>query len=205
MQYACVVRRVRSLILVGTLVVPVVAGAQVRGAPGMTVIMAPPPGTTERGLLALRLSHGRGDTLRWTETSWRQMYISRFANPFAALLQSADSLKLQDTQADAIAVINRDWTRGMTDIWTAQGRRFVALPTQPDVDAAWREVAGSYDRSVALLVSIVPRMPALTAEQRAKLPPWVRGSLDTACIRKQYPPLSPTAVAPRSSTRPAPC
>jgi hypothetical protein len=125
---------------------------------------------------------------RWTEQQFRNYFLSQIRNPFQLLLQQADSLRINDAQADSISWINRQFVIRSDSAWTAAARYLATLPAQYDLNDAWNHVAPAYARVVQILLPLASAVDGLlTPQQRATLPPRLTAALTPNCIRALDP------------------
>jgi hypothetical protein len=101
-------------------------------------------------------------------------------NPMAQILRQADTLELEATQADSIAVLNRQYTISLDSIWTPVVKFLAALPDQYDQGAAYDRYKIAREASVDALIRLAPMIRGvLTPAQMRKLPSFVGPYLDT--------------------------
>jgi hypothetical protein len=101
-------------------------------------------------------------------------------NPMAQILRQADTLELDGTQADSIAVLNRRYTISLDSIWTPVVKYLATLPERYDQDAAYDKYRTAREASVDALIRLAPTVRGiLSSAQMRKLPSFVGPYLDT--------------------------
>lgn len=101
-------------------------------------------------------------------------------NPMAQILRQADTLELEASQADSIAVLNRKYTISLDSIWTPVVKYLAALPDQYDQGIAYDRYKTAREASVDALIRLAPTVRGLlTSAQMRKLPSFVGPYLDT--------------------------
>jgi Carboxypeptidase regulatory-like domain len=101
-------------------------------------------------------------------------------NPMAQILRQADTLELEGSQADSIAILNRQYTISLDSIWTPVVKFLAALPERYDQDAAYARYKAAREASVDALIRLAPTVRGLlTNTQLRKLPTFVGPYLDT--------------------------
>lgn len=132
--------------------------------------------------LSMQLDRGR--TLRGTrapEAIIKAMYGSGgIPNPLATVLRQADTLKLDGTQADSLATMNRRYLIRLDSIWAPVAKEFAELPDMYDRKMVERRYKQARQASVDLLIALAPVVKdLLTADQVRKLPAFISSYLDT--------------------------
>ncbi len=101
-------------------------------------------------------------------------------NPMAQILRQADTLELDGTQADSVAVLNRQYTISLDSIWTPVVKYLATLPERYDQDAAYDKYRTAREASVDALIRLAPTVRGiLSSAQMRKLPSFVGPYLDT--------------------------
>jgi hypothetical protein len=101
-------------------------------------------------------------------------------NPMAQILRQADTLELDGTQADSVAVLNRQYTISLDSIWTPVVKYLAALPERYDQDAAYDKYRTAREASVDALIRLAPTVRGiLSSAQMRRLPSFVGPYLDT--------------------------
>ena len=132
--------------------------------------------------LSMQLDRGRSlRGSRVPEAMIKAMYGSGgVPNPMATILRQADTLKLNGTQADSLATMNRRYVIRLDSIWAPVAKEFAALPD----DYNRRDVQDRYVKarraSVDMLIALSPVIKdLLTPDQLRKLPTFIATYLDT--------------------------
>jgi hypothetical protein len=137
--------------------------------------------TREKQMLTQQLDRGRRTPgTKQPEAFLRVLVINGGTpNPMAPILRQQDSLKLTSTQADSIAVINRNYTIKAEQIWGPVVKEFAALPDNYSHDAVYDTYIKARKATIDLLISFAPAVKGLlTDEQWRKLPAFVASNLD---------------------------
>jgi hypothetical protein len=101
-------------------------------------------------------------------------------NPMAQILRQADTLELTPTQADSVAVLNRNYTIKLDSIWSPVVKFFAVLPEHYDQADAYDRYRTAREASVDALIRLAPIVKSLlTSEQKRRLPTFVTPFLDT--------------------------
>jgi hypothetical protein len=145
---------------------------------------------SERRRLDAYLRCGRADTTakRLMDIQFAGVYRNTFRNPFGQLLRNADTLRLNDDQADHIALLNRDFSRATDRIWSPISMRLAALPVQYDLNAAWKDIESGYTETLTILTACAASARAvLTDAQWTIVAPPVKQLLEPNSIRGMHP------------------
>jgi hypothetical protein len=138
--------------------------------------------TRERQTLSMMLDRGRTTPgTKIPEQMIKAMYSTNIgvSNPMAALLRSADTLRLTQTQADSVAALNRWFTIRLDSIWAPVAKYLATLPDRYDQDEAYDRYRVARQTSVDLLISLAPKLKSLlSSDQKRKLPAFISTSLD---------------------------
>jgi hypothetical protein len=101
-------------------------------------------------------------------------------NPMAQILRQADTLELTPTQADSVAVLNRNYTIKLDSIWSPVVKYFAALPERYDQGDVYDRYRTAREASVDALIRLAPTVKSLlSSDQWRKLPTFVTPFLDT--------------------------
>src|SRR5262249_39686837 len=100
-------------------------------------------------------------------------------NPMVQLLRQADTLELEQTTADSIAIFNRAYTIKLDSIWTPVVKYLASLGNDYDQDEAYNRYRRAREQTVDAMIRLAPILRGmLNNEQMRKLPTFVTPFLD---------------------------
>ena len=100
-------------------------------------------------------------------------------NPMVQILRQADTLELEQTTADSIAIFNRAYTIKLDSIWTPVVKYLAALPNVYDQDEAYGRYRQAREQTVDAMIRLAPTLRGmLNNDQMRKLPTFVTPFLD---------------------------